>query len=166
MKIRTARLEDAPALAQIRNWAAVASTALFDDSTTTAADREQWLSTIPAAFVAVDNDKVIGYASYGSFRIHSGYLHTVENSVYVLPGHQGKGIGKSLLNAVIRHAEDSPDVHRMVAWIESTNAASLALHRKNGFQEMGTLTEVGYKFNRWLDVTIMQRNCQVAPVTI
>lgn len=159
MLIRLALASDAPALAHIRNWAAEESTALFDDTPVTVANRTRWLAEEPVVFVADVDGEVIGYASYGPFRTLTGYRHTVENSVYVLPGNQGAGIGTGLLQTLIAHAEANPDVHRMVAWIESTNEASLTLHRRHGFEEKGRLTEVGYKCGRWLDVTILERAC-------
>lgn len=126
MLIRLALASDAPALARIRNWAAEESTALFDDTPVTVANRTRWLAEELVVFVADVDGEVIGYASYGPFRTLTGYRHTVENSVYVLPGNQGAGIGTGLLQTLIAHAEANPDVHRMVAWIESTNEASLA----------------------------------------
>ncbi|MGE0305996.1 MAG: N-acetyltransferase family protein, partial [Acidimicrobiia bacterium] len=81
---------------------------------------------------------------------------TVENAVYVHRGHHGKGIGKKLLNELVAVTQ-SHGFHSMIARIESSNTASIALHRACGYEVIGVEKEVGRKFNRWLDVTAMQR---------
>ena len=80
----------------------------------------------------------------------------MENSVYVLPGNQGLGIGTAQLSAVLDHARTNPAAHRVVARIEAGTAASIALHVKSGFTVKGTLSEAGWKFGRWLDVTVLE----------
>ncbi|MFC7610415.1 GNAT family N-acetyltransferase [Teichococcus aestuarii] len=79
---------------------------------------------------------VRGFASYGDFRPFAGYAATVEHSVYVDPAAQGKGIGRALLEALVAHAQGA-GLHVMVGAIEAGNAASVALHRKAGFEEAG-----------------------------
>ena len=79
----------------------------------------------------------------------------VEDSVYVTEGHQGRGLGASLLRAVIAGAAQS-GAHVMMASIEATNARSVELHARLGFELVGTAREVGTKFGRWLDLTMMR----------
>lgn len=161
IRIRPAELSDAPVLTVIRNWAADETVALFDDSHITATDQADWIASsqeqgFPIIVAENEAGTVVGYASCGTYRAYSGYRHTVENSVYVLPGNQGHGIGTALLSAVLDHARTNPAVHRVVAWIEAGNAASIALHVKSGFTVKGTLSEAGWKFGRWLDVTVLE----------
>lgn len=108
-----------------------------------------------AAYVADARGQVLGYASWGPWRPKEGYRFTVENSVYVAPGHQGKGIGRRLMTTLIAAARDA-GAHVMLADIEAGNTASIALHKSLGFETVGTLREIGTKFDRWLDLTIMR----------
>ena len=99
--------------------------------------------------------RVAGYASFGPWRPHDGFRHTVENSVYVSPDHRGSGIGRSLMKALIERAR-MLDKHVMVAFIESENRASVHMHQQLGFIHVGQMRQVGCKFGRWLDLTMMQ----------
>jgi phosphinothricin acetyltransferase len=107
-----------------------------------------------SAFVAEVRGHVAGFAAYGPWRELDGYRHTVEDSVYVREGMQGLGIGSALLAALVASAREAGH-HVMIADIEAGNAASIRLHERLGFQRLGTLPEVGTKFGRWLDLTIM-----------
>ncbi|WP_227512197.1 GNAT family N-acetyltransferase [Klebsiella aerogenes] len=98
---------------------------------------------------------ITGYSSFGDWRAFDGFRHTVEHSVYVHPDHQGKGIGRKLLVALIAEARRLRK-HVMVAGIESRNHASLHLHETLGFITTGQMPQVGTKFGRWLDLTFMQ----------
>ncbi|HKO09202.1 MAG TPA: GNAT family N-acetyltransferase, partial [Alphaproteobacteria bacterium] len=99
---------------------------------------------------------VLGFASYGDFRPWEGYLYTVEHSLYVDQHHRGRGIGKALLQRLVAHASEAGK-HAMVAGIAGDNAVSLHLHLAFGFSEMGRLREVGWKFERWLDLVFLER---------
>ena len=99
---------------------------------------------------------VKGYAYAALYRPRPAYRFTVEDSVYVEPSAQGRGLGHDLLSAVIE-ASAAAGKRQMVAVIaESMNSGSLPLHRKLGFREVGTLSNVGFKFGRWLDTILMQ----------
>ena len=102
-----------------------------------------------------ENGVVTGYSSFGDWRAFDGFRHTVEHSVYVHPDHQGKGLGRSLLVALIKEARRL-NKHVMVAGIEAQNQASLHLHETLGFVTTGQMPQVGTKFGRWLDLTFMQ----------
>lgn len=107
--------------------------------------------------VAEDNGIILGYAYAGPYRPRPAYRFTVEDSIYVHPDHARKGIGALLLPALISECEKL-GLRQMIAVIgDSGNTASVALHRKFGFEDAGLLKSVGFKFGRWLDVTIMQR---------
>lgn len=98
---------------------------------------------------------VLGYATYSQFRQRIGFRYTVENSVYVRPGMTGSGIGHKLMTHLIASAR-AAGKHCMVACVNASNEGSLTFHRRLGFQDCGTMKEVGYKFDSWLDMVILQ----------
>jgi phosphinothricin acetyltransferase len=98
-----------------------------------------------------------GYAYCTLYRTRSAYRYSLEDSVYVRPDAQGRGIGKTLLGELIRRSE-ALGYRQMIAVIgDSANAASIGLHASEGFLRAGTLRSVGFKFGRWVDSVIMQR---------
>lgn len=109
----------------------------------------------PVLGLVDDTHQLLGFASYGSFRPQAAFVHTVEHSIYLHPDQQGKGLGNILLQAIIEEASRHP-CHSMVAGIDSSNAASIALHQKFGFQHTGTIHQAAYKFERWLDLEFYQ----------
>ena len=160
MTVRDATRSDAAALLDIHNEAVRTTTAIWDESEVDLADRETWLrDRLGAGFpvlVAEVDDAVVGYASYGPWRPKSGYRHSVENSLYVLASHHGRGLASALFDALLQRAREEAGPHRMVAMIESSNTLSIDLHARRGFRVVGQMSEVGQKFGRWLDLTIMQ----------
>lgn len=107
--------------------------------------------------VAVSGREVLGYAYAGPYRPRPAYAHTVENSVYVRPDAQRRGIGLALLQSLLQEAELG-GFRQMIAVIgDSGNRASIRLHERVGFALVGTLHAVGWKHGKWLDVVIMQR---------
>ena len=163
MPIRPATASDVPALLEIHNDAVASTTAIWDETPVDLADRQAWFAertgTGFPVLVAERDGVVGGYATYGPWRPKSGYRHTVENSVYVHPDHQGHGLASGLLDALLTRARASADVHRVVAMIEASNTLSIGLHERRGFREVGRMSEVGTKFGRWLDLAILQLNC-------
>ncbi len=107
--------------------------------------------------VAVEGERVLGYAYAGPYRTRPAYRHTLEDSIYIDPKGGGRGVGTLLLSALIDDCARQ-GYRQMVAVIgDSDNQASIALHRKLGFQMTGVLKAVGYKFGRWVDSVLMQR---------
>jgi L-amino acid N-acyltransferase YncA len=107
--------------------------------------------------VAEHDGEVVGYSYATSFRARSGYRYTIEDSVYVADGLGGKGIGSALLEELISRCERGP-WRQMIAVIgDSGNTASIAVHRRFGFQHAGLLPSSGLKLGRWVDVVLMQR---------
>jgi L-amino acid N-acyltransferase YncA len=101
--------------------------------------------------------RVVGYSYATGYRPRPAYRHTIEDSVYVADGMQGRGIGRALLSALIARCEGGP-WRQMVAVIgNSGNAGSIALHRQQGFRLVGTFEAVGFKLGRWVDTVLMQR---------
>ncbi|MDH2239024.1 GNAT family N-acetyltransferase [Pigmentiphaga sp. GD03639] len=106
--------------------------------------------------VAEQDGTIVGYSYAGSYRARPAYRHTIENSVYVADGTGGRGIGVALMRALIARCQEGP-WRQMVAVIgDSGNAASIALHRKVGFEHAGVLRSVGFKHGRWVDTVMMQ----------
>ena len=107
--------------------------------------------------VAEDDDGLAGYAYASSYRARLGYRMTVENSVYVAPDRQGRGIGAALLERLIEQCQ-ARGFRQMIAVIgEPTNTASIRLHEKFGFQLVGIFRGIAWKHDRWLDTVQMQR---------
>lgn len=158
MAVRPAQQTDVEAIRAIRNHAIEYSTALWTQATQSSAEAAAWLAAHlerESAFVAEADGEVTGFAVYGPWRELDGYRHTVEDSVYVREGRHGLGIGSALLAALIASARDSG--HRvLIADIEAGNIPSIRLHERFGFRPVGTVPEVGTKFGRWLDLTIMR----------
>jgi L-amino acid N-acyltransferase YncA len=109
--------------------------------------------------VAARDDRVLGYAYAGLYRPRPAYRYTVEDSIYIDPAEIGRGIGKLLLPALIEACE-AAGRRQMIAVIgDSGNIASIRLHERFGFRHVGVLRSVGFKFGKWLDTVLMQREC-------
>jgi L-amino acid N-acyltransferase YncA len=161
MLIRQAVDADLDAILAIHNEAIEHSAAIWTDEVVARSDREEWLAARTAAgdpvLVAVENGELAGYATYAQWRAKYGYRHTVEDSVYIAAPFQGRGVGRALLVELVARARTAGH-HVMLADIESGNVASIGLHESLGFVEAGRLREIGTKFDRWLDLTILQLN--------
>lgn len=160
MLIRPADLGDAEAIAEIYNREVLGSTATFDLVPRSIDEQRSWLlerSGAHAVIVAVDDDlgAVAGFASLSPFRSRPAYSTTVESSVYVHHEFRQRGIAKALMTELSTTAK-SHGFHSMVARISDSQGASLALHESLGFALVGVEREVGRKFGRWLDVSVMQ----------
>jgi L-amino acid N-acyltransferase YncA len=157
--IRSARREDLPAILAIYNEIIVNTTAVYQYETHTLEMRTAWYESkikdgYPV-FVAESGGTLVGFSSIGPFRAWQAYKYTVENSVYVDVKQRGQGIGKLLLEPLIRVAKEM-DLHAIVAGIDATNEASVKLHAAFGFEEVAYFRQVGYKFGRWLDLKFME----------
>jgi phosphinothricin acetyltransferase len=107
--------------------------------------------------VAEDKGEVVGFCYAGFWRERSAYRYTVEDSIYVAPFVQGRGVGRALLDELIERCTGL-GYRRMIAVIgDSANQGSISLHRALGFRQEGVLRGVGLKFGRWVDVVIMHR---------
>jgi len=159
--IRPARPADIPAVAAIYAEAVRTGTASFELDPPDLAEMQSRFERVVGGgypyLVAAAGTEIAGYAYAGPYRPRKAYRFTVENSIYVAPAWQGKGVGKALLNALIAACEEK-GFRQMIAVIgDSRNAASIALHKAAGFEMIGTHKSVGRKFGRWLDTVEMQR---------
>ena len=160
MHIRHATPADLPGLLAIYNSVIATSTAVYSEVQVTLANREAWMDERSRAgypvLVAAEDHNILGFASFGDFRSFPGYRFTVEHSVHVAENHRGQGLGKALVAALLPLAI-AQEKHVMIGGIDADNAASIAMHERLGFSQVGLLPQVGYKFGRWLDLVFMQK---------
>jgi phosphinothricin acetyltransferase len=152
---------DLEAIAQIYAWHAEHGTGTFElvgpDVNEMRRRRDDVLTKSLPWLVAERGGQVVGYAYANHFRPRLAYRFAVEDSVYVTPAAQGQGIGRLLLAELIARCEAS-GARQMFAVIgDSANAASVGVHRELGFTDVGVMRAAGWKFERWLDVVILQR---------
>ena len=162
MTLRLASLGDAEQIRQIYNYEVSNTTATFDLVPRSLADQQQWIADRSGAFAAVvavdpldELGEIVGFGSLSPYKERAAYRTSVEDSVYVRRDRNGQGIGKLIVNELLKVAAAS-GFHAVFARISAASEASIALHRSCGFQLVGLEREVGRKFNTWLDVAIMQ----------
>lgn len=166
IRVRRATLADCRAIADIYRHYVEHTVATFDY---VAPDVEAWenkvraIETVGRPFLvavgpaAGERDEVVGFAYLGPFRDKAAYDQTAEDTIYVRPGTEGRGVGSSLM-ADLLAAADPTNVRQIIAVIAADGGdGSVALHAKFGFAEVGRLRAVGYKQDRWVDVVYMQR---------
>jgi phosphinothricin acetyltransferase len=162
LSIRPATLSDIPAIARVYSGSVINGTATFElepPTETEMAERMRHLLDAGFPYLTAELDgAVAGYAYAAAYRIRPAYRFTVENSVYVSPTAQRRGIGRALLDALIEESARR-GFRQMIAVIgDSANqVASVTLHKRAGFRVVGTLDHVGFKHGRWLDSLLMQR---------
>ena len=156
---RFAAENDLIAILEIVNHAILTTTSNYNYEVQTLAEQQEWfLSKQKKSFpviVATNKDDVVGFGSYGTFREKIGYQNTVEHSVYVKIDYIGLGIGKLLMQKLIDNAIDQ-NRHAMIGCIDAENLDSIAFHQKFGFKVVGNLPQIAFKFDRWLDLVIVQ----------
>lgn len=163
VSIRDATQDDAAAITEIYNAQLMTTTHEWTDTPHTVEEVTEWLNGRQSrgwpAVVAVAGSEVVGWATYGDFRDSvrwPGYRFTVEHSIHVREEHWGRGVGRRLLAALEDHARRAGK-HVMVAGIDSANVGSIRFHERLGFTEVARMPEVGQKFERRLDLVLMQR---------
>lgn len=160
MQIRPATIDDAEAILEIYNHQVLTSSATFDLVPRTLEAQQRWLTDRTGAHavaVAVGEvGEVVGFGALSPYRERAGYATTVEDSIYVAEDHQGRGVGRELLEHLIEVARKH-GFHALMAKIVGGHEQSIGLHRCCGFEVVGTEREVGRKFGRWLDVVLMER---------
>jgi L-amino acid N-acyltransferase len=163
--IRRITLSDSEAVRSIYNAEVDDSTVTMDLVPRTAQAQDVWIRRhlgVHGAIVAIDFDestakeRVIGYASISPWREKAGYSTSVENSVYVHREHQGRGVGRVLLDGVLHIAAES-GFHTCMARIVAGHEASIRLHASRGYEMVGVEREVARKFGRWIDIAVMQK---------
>lgn len=158
LSIRTATVEDLPAVNDIYNHYVLHSTCTYQTEPSTPEERAEWFAQHGPAhpvIVAEDAGEVIGWGSLSRVHTREAYRFTVEDSIYVRHDYRGRGAGSALLAELIERAR-ALGHHAVVGLIDAEQEASIRLHRRFGFAEVGRLRQVGYKFGRWLDVIYLQ----------
>jgi phosphinothricin acetyltransferase len=160
MQLKPCTEKQLPEILDIFNDAILNSTALYDYKIRTMVTMNAWYEdklkgNYPVIGVFDENDVLMGFATYGMFRVRPAYKYTVEHSVYVRPDKRGMGIGKILLHEIVIKATEQ-DYHVMVGVIDASNTVSMRLHENEGFVLTGIMKEVGYKFGKWLDAAFYQ----------
>jgi L-amino acid N-acyltransferase YncA len=158
--ITDATAADLPGLVAIYNEVIATSTAVYSSEPVTLAERSSWWRTRTAqgypVLVTRDSQGVCGFATFGDFRAWPGYRFTVEHTVHVRADGRSRGVGTHLVQALFPRAA-ALGKHMMIAGVDAANAASIRFHERLGFTQSGRLREVGYKFDRWLDLVFLQR---------
>ena len=159
--IRPAQPRDLAAITRIYDHAVRHGTASFEIEPPDEREMARRYEAIRAGgypyLVAELDGAIVGYAYAGPYRARAAYRWSVEDTIYVAPSSQRRGIGRALLERLIADAE-AGGFRQMIAVIgDSANAASIELHRAAGFRMVGTFDNVGFKFSRWLDSVLMQR---------
>jgi L-amino acid N-acyltransferase len=158
-------MADAEGIRQIYNVEVLDSTVTMDLVPRTLVQQQRWIELhdgAHGALVAVEDDpatgaeRILGFASISPYRNRPGYSPTVENSVYVSRDQQSRGVGRLLLDDMLYVAKES-GFHSCMARILAGHEASIRLHASRGFEVVGVEREVGRKFGRWIDITLMQK---------
>ncbi len=159
LRIRLAVLADAEAISDIYNHYVRTSTCTFHEVAESPADRERWLEEHTGSHVVLVAEEadgtIAGWASLSRFHPRPAFRFTVEDSVYLRNDRRGRGLGGKLLAELMAHAARS-GARTVIAAISADQEASIALHGRFGFVEVGRLRAVGFKFGRWLDLVYMQ----------
>lgn len=159
VEIRPARGDDAAPIVAIYNDAVARTVATFDTEPRSLDRQRQWLAEHRPpwiALVAEASGTVVGWASLSPWSDRPAYARTAEVSVYVAAPTRGRGVGSALLTALVAGAERE-GLHTLLARVADRNPPSLRLHAAHGFTVAGEMREVGWKFGRWIDVTLLQR---------
>ncbi len=159
--IRTAKADDLPQIQAIYAHYVTAGVATFEIDPPDLAEMTRRFEALTGGgypYIAAEaGNTVAGYAYAGPYRARQAFRHTVEDSVYVAPGHVGLGLGRRLLEEIIRRSTEA-GFRQMVAVIgDDQSTVSIHLHARCGFEHVGVLENVGYKMGRWIDSTLMQR---------
>ncbi len=152
--------QDLPQILAIYNEVIRNSTAVYSEVEFTTARGGAWFDAKAEHgfpfIVARDANDIVGFGTFGEFRPWPCYRHSVEHSLHVRADCRGRGIGRALLVELIARAA-AMHKHVMVAGVDADNAASIRMHERLGFERVGHLREVGFKFGRWLDLVFLER---------
>ena len=161
--VRASIPQDLPAITRIYAHHVLHGTGSFETEAPSEAEmsrrRDEVLSRQLPYLVAEDADgQILGFAYANWFKARPAYRFSAEDSIYVADGQHGRGLGRLLMNALIDHCE-AAGVRKLIAVIgDSNNAGSVGVHRAAGFTQVGVMRSVGWKFGRWLDIVMMEKN--------
>jgi len=159
LTLRPAQASDLPAINAIYNHYVRNSTCTYQTICSTEAERVTWFvghGEKHPVVVMEEDGVVVAWGSLSKLHERQAFAHTVEDSVYVHHQHHSRGIGRTILEELLRLARQIGH-HTVLGAISADQEASLALHAKLGFEQVGHLRQVGFKFDRWLDVIWVQK---------
>lgn len=157
--IRLAEEGDVKSLMEIYNYEVLNGTSTFDTEAKTYSERLKWFSAHTGKYrliVSEENGIALGYASLSQYHPRKAFFPTAEISVYVNKNCRGRGVGKELMRGILSVAKKEKSFATIVAQITSENAVSKRLHEEFGFKYVGTINDVGFKFNRFLSLDIYE----------
>jgi phosphinothricin acetyltransferase len=158
IRIRLASAEDLQRINEIYNHYVLHSTCTYQEEPHSAEERARWFHEhgpkYPVTVAEIDGT-VVGWGALSRFHSRSAYRFSTENSIYVDHAFQRRGVGGRLLGDLIERGRAAGH-HTIVAGIDGEQQASIAIHARFGFKQVAHLRQVGFKFNRWLDVIYMQ----------
>jgi len=162
INVRHFEPRDLPAANDIYNHYILTSPVTFDINPKSVEDRAEWAATFAEkgryqCLVATEGEVFLGWACSGPYRVKAAYQTSVEVSIYLDPNASGRGMGTLLYNALFETLK-TEEIHRALAAITHPNEASVALHKRFGFSEVGLFTEVGHKFEKYWDVLWMEKH--------
>jgi L-amino acid N-acyltransferase YncA len=152
--IRPVSLSDSEIICGIYNYYILNSTITFEEIPLTVDEMISRIKNIIKDYpwlVYEEKDKVVGYTYAGKWKERSAYRYSVETGIYIDPNYTGKGIGSQLKGELLKKLKEN-SIHSIVCGIALPNPASIALCEKFGFEKVAHLKEVGFKFNKWIDV--------------
>ena len=158
MTLRDARAHDLEAINAIYNYYVEHSTCTYQETPESIEGRREWFArhgSLHPVIVAEIDGRVAGWGSLSAYHSRCAYRYTVEDSVYVAQPFQGRGIGSAILGNLIERGRVIGH-HAVIAAIDADQPASIALHARFGFELVGRFHQVGFKFDRWLDVAYME----------
>jgi len=159
IKIREAKISDINEITAIYNWAIINTTATFDNETKSIDEQKSWFykhGNKNPIIVAEINEKIVGWASLSKWSDRCAYSDTAELSLYVKEGFMNMGIGRKLMKKIIEKGNNI-GLHVLIARITEGNENSIHLHESFGFKHIGIMKEVGKKFEKLLDVYLLQK---------
>lgn len=152
--IRNAKPEDAQDICDIYNYYVLNTIVTFEEDIVLADDMADRITKVSEKYVWLvyeQEGEIIGYAYAGEWKSRCSYRFSAESSVYLKNGFSGKGIGAKLYDALLKELNKT-NIHAVIGGISLPNEGSIALHEKFGFEKIAQFKEVGYKFNKWIDV--------------
>lgn len=153
--LRKVTPNDANAIAHIYNYYVKNTDITFETELVPDSEMRQRILEISGKYpylVYEESGKILGYCYASLWKKREAYHNTVESTVYLSPSSQGKGIGGLLMNALLDELKKT-HIHAVIACITLPNPSSIKLHEKLGFKQVSHFMEVGYKFERWIDVS-------------
>lgn len=167
IRIRQGEARDLNRLVEIYNHYVTNTHVTFDTEAFAVAARTQWFTQFSPAgphrlFVVEAQDLVVGYATSLPFKAKPAYRKSVETTIYIDAAHTGKGRGRQLYEYLLEVLQEEPSTHRAYAGIALPNPASIRLHETLGFAHVASYHEVGYKFEKYWDVSWYEKDLSVA----